>query len=120
MAGTFEYTWEDGEYALFALTTGSVGGKPFTGRHVIGFDPATDSIRSLGFYSNGVMEDLRYKRAEENVAKGTFSGTVDGKSFSAKLTVTFSENRIVYETDGMKRGGEASPDLSVTFARNED
>ena len=117
VSGTIDYRWADGEYALFALNDGKIGDYSFTGRHVVGFDSVSGSIRSLGFYSSGLMEDLRFERANEDVGKGTYSGSADGKNFEGKLTVTFSKNSVLYETKGMKLDGKPSPELSLKFTK---
>ena len=117
VTGRFEFKWAAEESCLSSSYDAKLGEQPIKGHHTTGWDSSDDSIRSLGFFSHGVMEVLHYKRTSSGVGKGTYSGSKDGVKFQADLTVTVSSNKVTFETTGMKRGGEPSPELSVTFTR---
>ena len=63
------------------------------------------------------MEDYCYRKESDGVYRGTYAGSRDGQKFQGNLTVTVSENCVKFETDGLKRGGEPVPELSVTLTR---
>ena len=117
LSGRFQFKQTDIDSCLVSTYKAKLGDKSISGRHITGWDSATDSVRAMGFFSHGVMEDLEYKRVSPGVGKGTYNSSKDGETSSASLTVTFSEDEVKFETNGMKRAGKPFPELVAVFTR---
>lgn len=117
LVGEMSAKWGDQESCVVSSYSFTLGGDKHNAHHLTGLDASTNSINSLGFFSDGVMEELNYKKASDGVYKGSYGIVFEGDKYNGNLTVIVTQNSFKFETKGVKGPAGTRPDLSVTLKR---
>lgn len=113
------YRWsEDGNYLLGEFKVQPVEGEPRTSTQRIGWDPATESIRSWLFDADGGFAESSWSLVDDGIVAKSQSTNPDGTTASATLTITRDdeEHYTIAGTDRIVAGAR-DPDFEITVTK---
>ncbi len=120
LTGEMSAKWGDEKSCVVSNYSFKLGGDKHKAHHLTGLDASTGAITSLGFFSHGVMEELKYKKDAGDVYKGSYGIVFEGNKYKGDLTVTVTNDSFKFETKNVKGPAGMRPDLSVTLKRVKD
>ncbi|MHB0959070.1 MAG: hypothetical protein ACYC0X_27335 [Pirellulaceae bacterium] len=120
LKGRWSAKWSPEKHCLVIRYPLALDGEEIFGNGVMGWDTATKKLLIQMFYSNGVIETVRYTVESPGVFKGAFAGSAGGEASTATCEVrTKRPNEWTFQTTGHTVGGKQEGELSVRFVRTE-
>ena len=88
------------------------------GTGILGWDATTNSMKDLTFWSSGNTYDAHYRKTSDTTWVGEATGTVGGKEFTEKVSLTRnSDDEFVWRAYEYVLGGEKQPDIVATIRK---
>lgn len=88
------------------------------GTGILGWDPSTNGMKDLTFWSSGNTYDARYRKTSDTTWEGDATGTVGGKEFTEKVSLTRNgEDEFVWRAYEYVLDGEKQPDIVATIRK---
>ena len=118
LKGRWSARWSPQRHCLLITYPLTLDVKEIFGNGVMGWDTANKEVLTQIFYSNGVMETVRYTVESPGIFKGVFVGSAEGEAFNATCEVrTKRPNEWTFKTTGHTVGGKQKGELSARFGR---
>lgn len=120
LKGRWSAKWSPEKHCLLIRYPLALDGEEIFGNGVMGWDTATKELLIQMFYSNGVMENVRYTVESPGVFKGVCAGSAGGEASQATCEMrTKRPNEWTFQTIGLTVGDKQQEEFSVRFVRTE-
>jgi hypothetical protein len=120
LKGSWSARWAPQKHCQLISYALTLNGEKVFGNGVMGWDAAKKELVVQMFYSNGVMESIRYRLESPGVFKGVFGGSAGGEATGATCEVrTKGSAEWTFKTKGHTVGGQEKGELSARFVRVE-
>lgn len=114
------YEWTENKKFLRCNFTISVEGRKATGFQVLALGPATDSIKSWTFESDGGLAEAVWARTEKGWTAKATGVTAEGEKVTATIRLTpTDEDSFTYEAVDRTIDGEKLPDVGPVKVTRE-
>lgn len=120
LKGRWSSRWANQKQCLLVTSSLNLDGEQVHANGVSGWDAGRQEIVTMAFFSNGVLEDIRYKVASPGVLKGVYTVSAEGEPFKADVEVrTKQPNEWTFKSSVNVFAMDKKDELSLRFVRME-
>ena len=121
-AGIFSFAMSGGhhKHCLLISSTLTLGGERVYANGVSGWDAGKQQLVTVTFFSNGVIEDIRYKTVSSGMLKGVYSVSTEGEPLRADCEVRAKQpDEWTFKSSVNVLAPENTEAFSLRFVRSE-
>jgi hypothetical protein len=118
LTGRWSAKWAPQKQCILLNALFTLDGEEAHGTGISGWDNSKEEVVTRTFYSNGVVEDIRYKLASPGVLKGVHTVSAKGKSLKADCEVRAKQpNEWTFTSKANALSGNEKGDVSIRLIR---
>ncbi|MCL4852830.1 MAG: DUF1579 family protein [Bryobacteraceae bacterium] len=118
VTGRWSAKWSPQKECILLNASFTVDGEVSHGTGMSGWDSKAEEIVTRNFFSNGALEDIRYKLVSPGVLKGVHSASANGESFKADCEVRANQpNEWTFNSKASALSGKEQEAVSLRLGR---
>jgi hypothetical protein len=120
LKGSWSARWAPQKHCILLSALFTLDGEEVHGTGITGWDNSKEEVVTRTFFSNGAMEDIRYKLASPGVLKGIHTVSTRGEPFKANCEVRTEQfDKWTFKSTVSALSGTKEADTTIHLARLE-